>query len=170
MKRAIVIPAVLVFAFLPVFALQAEKISAPMPTPKVLASANPEIVLSVSKLRSTLVTFRYPEVSDKKYALSANCSTFSKPVWSSLSTSGIRTEIVPMSVSADCPDDSVRISVSDSGEGIPGSGLSLPILKSESLFVELSDLSDDALFLYARNAAEASKMAAEASKGLISAS
>lgn len=170
MKRVIVIPAVLVFAFLPVFAIQAEKLSAPIPSPKVLASANSEFVLSVPKLRSTLVTFRYPEVSDKEFALQANCSSFSKPVWSSLSTSGIRTEIVPMSVSADCADDSVRISVSESGAEIPESGMSLPILKPESVFVELSDLADEPLFLYARDSAEASRIASEASKISISAS
>lgn len=170
MKRAAVIPAVLVFAFLPVFALQAEKLSTPIPASKVLSSANSEFVLSVPKLRSTLVTYRYPEISGKKYALSANCSAFSKPVWSSLSTSGIRTEIVPMSVSADCPDDFVRVSVSESGVEIPGSGTALPILKPETLFVELSDLSDDALFLYARDSSEASKAAAETSKAAISAS
>lgn len=170
MKRVIVIPAVLVFAFLPVFAIQAEKLSAPIPSPKVLASANSEFVLSVPKLRSTLVTFRYPEVSDKEFALQANCSSFSKPVWSSLSTSGIRTEIVPMSVSADCADDSVRISVSESGAEIPESGMSLPILKPESVFVELSDLADEPLFLYARDSAEASRIASDASKISISAS
>ncbi|MFZ3232438.1 MAG: M23 family metallopeptidase [Patescibacteria group bacterium] len=170
MKRVIVIPAVLVFAFLPVFAIQAEKLSAPIPAPKVLASANSEFVLSVPKLRSTLVTLRYPEVSDKKFALQANCSSFSKPVWSSLSTSGIRTEIVPMSVSDDCADDSVRISVSESGAEIPGSGMSVPILKPESVFVELSDLADEPLFVYARDSAEASRTASEASKLSISAS
>lgn len=170
MKRVVVIPAVLVFAFLPVFAIQAEKLSVPIPAPKVLASANSEFVLSVPKLRSTLVTFRYPEVSDKKFALQANCSSFSKPVWSSLSTSGIRTEIVPMSVSVDCADDSVRVSVSESGIEIPGSGMSLPILRPESVFVELSDLADEPLFLYARDSAEASRVAAEASKSSISSS
>lgn len=86
MKRVIVIPAVLVFAFLPVFALQAEKLSIPIPSPKIIASANSEIVLSVPKLRSSLVTVRYPEVSDKKFALAGDCASFSKPVWSSLSS------------------------------------------------------------------------------------
>ena len=48
--------------------------------------------------------------------------------------------------------------------------MSLPILKPETLFVELSDLADDALFVYARDSAEASRAAAEASKTSISAS
>lgn len=114
MKRAIVIPSVLVFAFLPVFALQAEKLSTPIPSPKIIASANSEFILSVAKLRSTLLTVRYPEVSEKKFSLKGDCATFSKPVWSSLSSDGIRTEIVPVSVSEHCPVNSVRIRMEES--------------------------------------------------------
>lgn len=167
MKRAAVIPAVLVFAFFPVFALQAEKLSAPLPKPKVIASANSEFVSSVAKLRSTLVTVRYPEVSEKKYSLRGDCATFSKPVWSSLSSDGIRTEIVPAAISENCPAQSVRIRVEESGKEVPGSSFSIPVTRYEPLFLTLSDLSDAALFLYARDASVSAKALAEESKALI---
>lgn len=169
MKRAVVIPAVLVFAFFPVFALQAEKLSAPLPKPKVIASANPEFVLSVPKLRSTLVTVRYPEVSEKKISLRGECATFAKPVWSSLSPDGIRTEIVSATVSENCPAESVKIRFEAGGAEIQGSAFSVPVVRHAPVFLELSDLSDDALFLYARNVSDSAKAHSEASRALISA-
>lgn len=170
MKRLAVIPAVLITAFLPVFALQAEKLSAPLPPPKVLSTANAEFVLSEPKLRTTLVTVRYPEVSDKKYVLSGRCATVSEAVWSSVSPTGIRSEIVPVSVSADCAASSVDLAFSFSGKTVPGSGISVPVVSRDSLFVTLSDLSDEELFLFARDSAESSKAASESSRAALSAS
>lgn len=75
-----------------------------------------------------------------------------------------------MSISETCGADSVRLYVLESGKEVPLSGTSLTILRPEPLFLELSDLSDDALFLYARDSDDASKKAAESSKSLISSS
>lgn len=177
MKRIIAVPAVLVFAFLPVFALQAEKISAPIPSPRVVSSANSEFVLSEPKLRTTLVTVRYPEISGRTYVVVGTCATVSKPVWSSVSPAGIRTEVVPVSVSSECQGKTVTFEISysgskipDSGSKIPDSGISFPVVTENELFSELSDLSDENLFLFARNSADASVTASADSKAVISAS
>lgn len=114
MKRVVIASSVIGFVFFPVFALQAEKLSAPLPSPKVVASANPEIVPADEKLKSTLVTVRYPESSDKKYSLVGDCATVAKAVWSSVSPSGIRTDILPVTVSSNCPGKSLELFLSSS--------------------------------------------------------
>lgn len=162
MKRAAIIPAVLVFAFFPVFALQAEKISAPLPSPKVVFSANSEIVLSDSKLRNTLVMARFPDDPQKKYELFGPCATVSPSVWSEISPSGIRTEAFPVSISAVCPEKKIEFSLKVSGKTVRNSNLAVPVLRDAELFSDLSDLSDDALFLYARNTRESSLLSARA--------
>lgn len=168
MKKAAVIPAALVFAFFPVFALQAERLSTPLPLPKVVFSANSEIVLSESRLRSTLVVARFPDDPGKKYELSAPCATILKPVWSEVSPSGIRTEAFPVSVSAACPAKKIEFSLKLSGKTVRNSGLSVPALRDAELFSDLSDLSDDALFLYARNAREALRTSNQTLSGALS--
>ena len=170
MKRVVIASSVIGFVFFPIFALQAEKLSVPLPDPKVVASANPEIVPSDGKLKNTLVTVRYPEASDKKYFLVGNCAAVSKAVWSSVSPSGIRTEILPVTVSSDCSGKSLELSLSSSGKRLTSSTLRIPLVREESLFVEFADLSDDALFLYARNAREASESFLAKSKTALSAS
>lgn len=151
MKRFAVIPAFLVFCFLPVFALQAEKIAQPLPAPRVIHSANAEIVLSNPALRTTLVTVRYPETSGPRPTLVADCGTASAPVWESVSSEGVRTQLVPVAFSGTCDRASVSVALAHSGKTVPGSGFSLPVLSDEAAFVRFSDLSDEALFLFARD-------------------
>lgn len=169
MKRVAIIPVALVSLFFPVFALQAEKISTPLPAPKVLFSANSEIVLSDSRLRNTLITVRFPDDPQKKHELFGTCVTVSKAVWSEISPSGIRTEILPVSVSATCSASKIELFLRVSGKKTSTQAFFLPILREADLFADLSDLSDDALFLYARNANESSEFLAQKSAEMLSA-
>jgi hypothetical protein len=88
-----------------------------------------------------------------------------------VSASGVRSEIFPVSVSADCDATSIRFSVaSSSGKTVSGSSISVPVVTRNSLFTSLSDLSDNDLFVFARDSAASANGLLDSSRALISSS
>ncbi len=157
------LPLSVLAAFVPVFGISAEKLSEEIPAPaKILASLNAEIVPGDARLSSTFLIFRtgtdgaVPEIR-------GTCRLdVSHPV--SFGT-GAERRVYGASVRfpSECgPSPSFWLETE--GRTVSGTLATVRSQTRENLFSELSDLSDDALFLAARNAKERSEAFARAAK------
>ena len=150
MKRFL-IPIATLSAFLPVFAISAQKISVSETIPAtIVANLNPEIVPGDQALSSTVLVVS-SDATSPPVQTRTSCPSKEAVLFSAVSPSGEIVRLISLRFSPSCTQASFWLT--QSGKTVSGSAVSVPTVSKERLFLDLSDLSDDALFEYARDTA-----------------